>query len=79
MQIMGVMKVAWVTGPASLAFAQKFLPAETWVPFFSFVNFVLGRFTSFVPSIPSFLASLALGGTSGGHLSCNDTDPCRHW
>lgn len=43
MQIMGVMKVAWVTGPASLLVAQKFLPAETWVPFFSFVNFVLGE------------------------------------
>jgi peroxisomal membrane protein 2 len=43
MQILSVMKLAWVTGPASLIVAQKFLPAETWVPFFSFVNFVLGK------------------------------------
>lgn len=49
MQIMGVMKVAWVTGPASLLVAQKFLPAETWVPFFSFVNFILGESSSLSP------------------------------
>jgi peroxisomal membrane protein 2 len=43
MSIFGIMKVAWITGPASLVAAQKFLPAETWVPFLSFVNFLLGE------------------------------------
>lgn len=39
-----VMKVSWVTSPISLAFAQKFLPQETWVPFFNLIAFVLGTY-----------------------------------
>ena len=39
---MPVMKVTWVTSPVALAFAQKFLPEHTWVPFFNFIAFVIG-------------------------------------
>lgn len=41
---MPVMKVSWVTSPITLAFAQKFLPQETWVPFFNIVAFVIGTY-----------------------------------
>lgn len=41
---MPVMKVTWVTSPLSLAFAQNFLPQETWVPFFNIVSFVIGTY-----------------------------------
>ncbi|KAJ9618845.1 hypothetical protein H2203_008661 [Taxawa tesnikishii (nom. ined.)] len=41
---MPVMKVSWVTSPISLAFAQKFLPQETWVPFFNIVAFCIGTY-----------------------------------
>ena len=37
-----VMKVSWVVSPLALAFAQKFLPEHTWVPFFNIVAFVIG-------------------------------------
>ena len=39
-----VMKVSWITSPLALAFAQKFLPEETWVPFFNVVAFVIGTY-----------------------------------
>ena len=39
-----IMKVTWVTSPLSLAFAQKFLPQETWVPFFNIIAFFLGTY-----------------------------------
>lgn len=39
-----VMKVSWVTSPIALAFAQKFLPEQTWVPFFNIVGFVIGTY-----------------------------------
>jgi len=39
-----IMKVTWVTSPVSLAVAQKFLPQETWVPFFNLISFVLGTY-----------------------------------
>ncbi|EMC97939.1 hypothetical protein BAUCODRAFT_31950 [Baudoinia panamericana UAMH 10762] len=41
---MPVMKVSWVTSPLALAFAQAFLPQETWVPFFNIVGFVIGTY-----------------------------------
>jgi len=41
---MTVMKVSWVTSPITLAFAQKFLPEHTWVPFFNLVAFVIGTY-----------------------------------
>ncbi|KAK7530929.1 uncharacterized protein J3D65DRAFT_560583 [Phyllosticta citribraziliensis] len=41
-----VMKVSWVTSPVALAFAQKFLPQETWVPFFNVVGFVIGTYVN---------------------------------
>ncbi|EEH34461.1 integral membrane protein [Paracoccidioides lutzii Pb01] len=39
-----VMKVSWVTSPLSLAFAQKFLPQHTWVPFFNIIGFIIGTY-----------------------------------
>merc|ERR1711964_928397 len=39
-----VMKVSWATSPLALAFAQNFLPQETWVPFFNMISFVLGTY-----------------------------------
>jgi len=41
---MPVMKVTWITSPLALAFAQKFLPEHTWVPFFNIVSFVIGTY-----------------------------------
>jgi hypothetical protein len=39
-----VMKVSWVTSPLCLAFAQKFLPEQTWVPFFNIIAFFIGTY-----------------------------------
>jgi len=39
-----VMKVSWIVSPLSLAFAQKFLPEHTWVPFFNFIGFIIGTY-----------------------------------
>ena len=41
---MPVMKVTWITSPLALAFAQKFLPEQTWVPFFNIVAFTIGTY-----------------------------------
>ncbi|KAI1608080.1 hypothetical protein EDD37DRAFT_659855 [Exophiala viscosa] len=41
---MPVMKVSWITSPLALAFAQKFLPEHTWVPFFNIVGFCIGTY-----------------------------------
>ena len=43
-----VMRVSWITSPLCLAFAQKFLPEETWVPFFNLVAFVIGIYINTV-------------------------------
>lgn len=39
-----VMRVSWITSPICLAFAQKFLPEHTWVPFFNLVSFIIGTY-----------------------------------
>lgn len=39
-----VMRVSWITSPLCLAFAQKFLPEHTWLPFFNLVSFVIGTY-----------------------------------
>jgi len=41
---MPVMKISWITSPLALAFAQKFLPEQAWVPFFNIVAFVIGTY-----------------------------------
>jgi Mpv17 / PMP22 family len=41
---MPVMKVSWISSPLALAFAQQFLPEQTWVPFFNIVGFVIGTY-----------------------------------
>lgn len=38
------MRVSWITSPIALAFAQQFLPEETWVPFFNIVAFAIGTY-----------------------------------
>ncbi|KAJ5227409.1 uncharacterized protein N7469_007415 [Penicillium citrinum] len=43
---MPVMKVSWVTSPLALAFAQKFLPEHTWVPFFNIIGFFIGTYVN---------------------------------
>lgn len=43
-----VMKISWITSPICLAFAQKFLPDQLWVPFFNLVSFVLGTYINTV-------------------------------
>ncbi|KAI9375611.1 hypothetical protein BJX61DRAFT_102564 [Aspergillus egyptiacus] len=43
---MPVMKVSWITSPLALAFAQKFLPEHTWVPFFNIVGFFIGTYVN---------------------------------
>jgi hypothetical protein len=43
-----VMKVSWVTSPLALAFAQQFLPQETWVPFFNLISFTIGTYINTV-------------------------------
>ncbi|GAB7357193.1 hypothetical protein MBLNU459_g8179t1 [Dothideomycetes sp. NU459] len=42
--LLPVMKVSWMTSPIALAFAQKFLPQETWVPFFNIIAFTIGTY-----------------------------------
>lgn len=42
------MRVSWITSPVCLAFAQKFLPENTWVPFFNFVSFIIGTYINTV-------------------------------
>jgi len=42
--LLPVMKVSWCTSPLALAFAQKFLPQETWVPFFNIIAFIIGTY-----------------------------------
>jgi len=39
-----VMRVSWITSPIALAFAQQFLPEQTWVPFFNVIAFIIGTY-----------------------------------
>lgn len=41
---MPVMKISWISSPIALAFAQKFLPEQTWVTFFNMISFVIGTY-----------------------------------
>ncbi|KAG5930588.1 hypothetical protein E4U42_006676 [Claviceps africana] len=43
-----VMRVSWVTSPICLAFAQKFVPDQLWVPFFNVVSFIIGTYMNTV-------------------------------
>jgi hypothetical protein len=45
---MPVMKVSWISSPLALAFAQKFLPEHTWVPFFNIIAFFVGTYVNSV-------------------------------
>lgn len=39
-----ILKSMWISSPIAIAFAQKFLPAETWVVWFNLVSFTMGTF-----------------------------------
>ncbi|KAI1793951.1 hypothetical protein LXA43DRAFT_1092310 [Ganoderma leucocontextum] len=39
-----VLRVTWMTSPVYTVFAQQFLPAEMWVPFFNFMQFLAGTY-----------------------------------
>lgn len=72
-----VMKVSWITSPICLAFAQKFLPEEAWVPFFNVIAFIIGTYINTVTK-KKRLAALRKkhfgdGGRSGG-LPRHDSD-----
>ncbi len=43
-----VMRVSWITSPICLAFAQKFLPENAWLPFFNLVSFIIGTYINTV-------------------------------
>jgi len=69
-----VMKVSWITSPICLAFAQQFLPENTWVPFFNLVSFVIGTYINTVTK-KKRLAALrkthfgdGRSGSVGGHV-----------
>lgn len=52
--LLGIMKISWTTSPVALVVAQKFLAPETWVPFFSFISFVLGTSSCLLHAIPEY-------------------------
>ncbi|KAK8154354.1 hypothetical protein IWX90DRAFT_442510 [Phyllosticta citrichinensis] len=76
-----VMKVSWVTSPVALAFAQKFLPQETWVPFFNVVGFVIGTYVN-AHTKKKRLAALRKkhygDGGAGGRSDYGGTAPPRY-
>jgi len=37
-----VIRITWAVSPLSTIVAQKFVPVDLWVPFFSFIQFILG-------------------------------------
>jgi len=39
-----VIRITWVASPLTMVIAQKFIPAELWVPFFNSVTFALGTY-----------------------------------
>ncbi|KAH9944036.1 uncharacterized protein BXZ73DRAFT_96547 [Epithele typhae] len=39
-----VMRITWMTSPVYTVFAQQFLPAEMWVPFFNLMQFIAGTY-----------------------------------
>jgi len=38
------MRISWLVSPISMTVAQKLVPVELWVPFFSLVQFTLGTY-----------------------------------
>ncbi|KAG9005942.1 hypothetical protein FRB94_001070 [Tulasnella sp. JGI-2019a] len=43
---MRMLAITWVVQPTAMLAAQKFVPLELWVPFFSLVNFSLGTLSN---------------------------------
>lgn len=71
-----VMKVSWITSPVCLAFAQKFLPDQLWVPFFNLVSFVIGTYINTVTK-KKRLAALRKKHFGDGRDSGRDTRDYR--
>jgi len=38
------MRISWIVSPVSMTVAQKLVPVELWVPFFSLIQFTLGTY-----------------------------------
>lgn len=64
-----VMRVSWITSPVCLAFAQKFLPEQAWVPFFNVVAFVIGTYINTVTKKKRLAALRKKHFGDGGHGS----------
>ncbi|KAJ2894376.1 hypothetical protein MKZ38_007689 [Zalerion maritima] len=62
-----VMRVSWITSPICLAFAQKFLPEQAWVPFFNVVAFVIGTYINTVTKKKRLAALRKKHFGDGGH------------
>ncbi|KAJ7487456.1 hypothetical protein B0H11DRAFT_1091551 [Mycena galericulata] len=41
---LSVIRITWITSPIALTIAQKFIPPELWIPFFSSIQFILGTY-----------------------------------
>lgn len=41
-----VLRITWLVTPATLLTAQRFVPADLWVPYFNLVQFVLGTLSN---------------------------------
>lgn len=67
-----VLKSMWISSPLAIAFAQKFLPQETWVVWFNLVSFVIGvsqsgAHTSQMIKIPSSVLDISTGEAPSGY------------
>lgn len=40
--LLKVLRYTWVTGPISLAIAQRYMSPELWVPWFNLIAFFVG-------------------------------------
>lgn len=76
---MPVMKVSWVTSPLALAFAQKFLPEHTWVPFFNIVAFFIGTYVNSVTKKKRLAALRKLHDQSRGGRDDYPGEPKRDY
>lgn len=74
-----VMRVSWITSPICLAFAQKFLPENTWVPFFNLVSFVIGTYVNTITKRKRLAAlrkkHFGEGGSRPGSMAGGPTYP----
>ncbi len=46
--LLPMLKTSWISNPVAMGFAQAFLPQNLWVPFFSFMGFLLGTYNNYL-------------------------------